>query len=380
MKVGIPKELIAGEQRVAAVPDTIVKMIKAGFEVLVGSGAGEYGYWSDHAYENVGAKIEKNPANLFSQADIILKVQAPTLDSNEIQLMKKGSILIGFLSPLLHQDIIQPLNDKNITTFSLDFLPRIARAQTMDVLSSMSNIAGYKSVILAASHLGKFFPMLTTAAGSILPAKVLVIGAGVAGLQAIATARRLGGVVIAMDTRPVVAEQIKSLGAEFASLEVTHREMQDTGGYATELPPEFYKQEQDIIQKHIIDADVVITSAQIPGKRAPLLITEQMVMEMKPGSVIVDLAAENKGNCAILEAGKVVVKHGVTIVGTLNIPSTLPIHASYLYARNLWAFLDHLVPNPTEINFDMTDEIIQACLITHGGETVNPTVKKALGN
>lgn len=382
MKIGIPKELIPDERRVAAVPETVAKMVKAGLEVLVESGAGANAHLSDNDYEKAGAKVESDVVALLGQADILLKVQAPMINpangKNEIQFMKEKSVLIGFLSPLSHQDIIQPLNDKKITTFSMDFLPRIARAQSMDVLSSMSNIAGYKSVILAAYYLGKFFPMLTTAAGTVMPAKVLVIGAGVAGLQAIATARRLGGVVIAMDTRPVVAEQIKSLGAEFASLEVTHEQSQDTGGYAKELPPEFYKQEQDIIRKHIKEADVVITSAQIPGKRAPLLITEEMVKEMKPGSVIVDLAAEQKGNCAVVEPGKVVVKHDVTIIGILNIPSSLPIHASFLYAKNLWAFLNHIVPDGKEIRLDLTDEIIRACLITHDGETVNAVIKQAL--
>lgn len=382
MKIGIPKELLPDECRVAAVPETVAKMVKAGMAVSVESGAGLNAHITDSEYEKAGATIETDTTKLFSQSDIILKVQAPMLnsarDNHEIHFMKEGATLIGFFLPLTHIDIIQRLNNKKITMFSMDFLPRIARAQSMDVLSSMSNIAGYKSVILAAYYLGKFFPMLTTAAGTILPAKVLVIGAGVAGLQAIATARRLGGVVIAMDTRPVVAEQIKSLGAEFSSLEVTHEQSQDTGGYAKELPPEFYKQEQDIIRKHIKEADVVITSAQIPGKRAPLLITEEMVQEMKPGSVIVDLSVEQKGNCALSEPGKVVVKHDITIVGILNIPSTLPIHASFLYARNLFAFLNHLVPDGKEIHLDLTDEMIKSCLITYHGETVNDSVKQAL--
>lgn len=382
MKIGIPKELIPDERRVAAVPETVVKMVTSGLEVLVESGAGANAHIADKEYEKSGAKIEGDASVLLSQSDIVLKVQYPIINQvkgkHEIQMMKDQSTLIGFLSPLAHLDIIQYLNEKKITMFSLDFLPRIARAQSMDVLSSMSNIAGYKSVILAAYYLGKFFPMLTTAAGTILPAKVLVIGAGVAGLQAIATARRLGGVVIAMDTRPIVAEQIKSLGAEFVSLEVTHEQSQDTGGYAKELPPEFYKQEQDIISKHIKEADVVITSAQIPGKRAPLLITDEMVQMMKPGSVIVDLAAEQRGNCALVDPGKIVVKHDVTVVGTLNIPSTLPIHASFLYAKNLWAFLNHLVPDGKEIRLNMTDEIINGSLITHDGETVNAMIKQAL--
>lgn len=382
MKVGIPKEILPEERRVAAVPQTVAKMVNAGMEVLVESGAGFYAYIEDKEYEKVGAKIETNIETLFNQADIVLKVQRPIFDQkkgkHEIQLMKEKAILIGILLPLTHPDIIERLNEKKLTSFSLDFLPRIARAQSMDVLSSMSNIAGYKSVIMAADHLGKLFPMMTTAAGTILPAKVIVIGAGVAGLQAIATARRLGGVVIAFDTRPVVAEQVKSLGAEFVSLEVSHEESQDVGGYAKELPPEFYKKEQEIISKHLKEADVIITSALIPGKRSPLLITEEMIRGMKPGSVIVDLAIEQKGNCALSEPGKVIIKHGVTIMGVLNIPSSVPIHASQLYAKNIWTFLNYLAPEGKAIHLDLTDEIIKGCLITHEGKTIHPVVKQTM--
>lgn len=376
MKIGIPKETIQGEHRVAAVPETVAKMIKLGMEVWVESGAGTNAYISDKAYQEAGARIELDATALLNQSDIVLKVQCPLVSLN----MKENSTLIGFLSPLMNLDMIRLLNKNRITTFSMDFLPRIARAQSMDVLSSMSNIAGYKSVILAAYHLGKFFPMLTTAAGTIAPVKVLVIGAGVAGLQAIATARRLGGVVIAMDTRPVVEEQVKSLGAEFASLEVKHEESQDSGGYAKELSPDFYAKEQEIISKHIKDADVVITTALIPGKRAPLLITEDMVKLMKAGSVIVDLAVEQQGNCALSVPGEIIKKHDVTIVGQLNIPSTLPVHASYLFSRNVFAFLSHIAPDGRTINMDMSDEIVKSCLITHDGETVNVVVKKALEN
>lgn len=380
MKIGVPKESLPEEKRVAAVPETVAKMIKAGMEVLVGSGAGLGSYIQDIEYEKVGAKIETNCESLLGQADVILKVQRPLLDNkknqHEIDCMKENATLIGVLQPLAYPEILEKLNAKKITAFSMDLLPRIARAQSMDVLSSMSNIAGYKSVILAANHLGKFFPMLTTAAGTIHPAKVVVIGAGVAGLQAIATAKRLGAVIVALDTRPIVAEQVKSLGATFDLLEVSHEAAQDAGGYAKELSLEFYKKEQEIIQKHLKEADVVITSAIIPGKGAPLLITEAMVQEMKGGSVIVDLAVDQKGNCALSEPGKIVVKHGVTIIGLLNLPSTMPIHASQLYAKNLWTFLNYLVPEGKAIQLDLTDELIQGCLITRNGETVNAIIKQ----
>lgn len=382
MKIGIPKELLAEENRVAAVPETVAKMVKNGMEVFVESGAGTRSFFNDEEYEKVGAKIAKDVASIYQMADIILKVQSPTVNLEDHQLeiaaMKENAILIGILQPLLHVDVIKTLNAKKITSFSLDFLPRIARAQAMDVLSSMSNIAGYKSVIMAADYLGKFFPMLTTAAGTIFPAKVLVIGAGVAGLQAIATARRLGAVVTALDTRPPVEEQVKSLGAEFVSLEVTHEQSQDEGGYAKELPPEFYKEEQDIIQKHLQSADVVITSALIPGKRAPLLITEAMVKGMKPGSVIVDLSAAQKGNCALTEPDKIINKYGITIIGILNMPSTMPIHASQLYAKNIWTFLNYIAPEGKEVPFDFADEIIKSTMITYHGEIANPIVKEVL--
>lgn len=377
MKICIPKEILPGECRVAAVPETTTKMVKSGMEVTVETGAGLLSYLEDKDYEDVGASIAPDHTSLFNLADIVLKVHRPIMDESsgkhEIDLMKEKSILIAPLYPMQNKDLVSKLNAKKITAFSLDLLPRIARAQSMDILSSMSNLAGYKSVIMASDHLGKLFPMMTTAAGTIMPAKVIVIGAGVAGLQAIATARRLGGVVIAFDTRPVVAEQIKSLGAEFVSLETSHEQSQDTGGYAKEETPEFYQHEQEVIHKYIKEADVVITTALIPGKRAPILITEQMVQEMKHGSVIVDLAAEQQGNCMITEPGKIVVKHGVTLIGLLNLPSTLPMNASQLYSRNLFTFLNYIAPQlGNDASLDRTDDIIKGCLITYQGEIVHP--------
>jgi NAD(P) transhydrogenase subunit alpha len=377
MKVGIPKEIISGEKRVAAVPETVTKMVKAGMAVHVESQAGLLSYFEDKAYEQAGARIAPNHQALFDQSDVVLKVQRPLIEgqSEEIDFIKEKTTLIAPLYPKQNPGLLAKLNAKKITAFSLDLLPRIARAQSMDILSSMSNLAGYKSVILAADYLGKMFPMMITAAGTIMPAKVMVIGAGVAGLQAIATARRLGGVVIAFDTRPIVEEQVKSLGADFVSLETKHEQSQDSGGYAKEQSPEFYQHEQDIIHKYLKEADVVITTALIPGKRAPILITDQMVQEMKPGSVIVDLAAEQQGNCTMTEPGKIIVKHEITIIGLLNIPSLLPMNASLLYSRNLFSFLNYVAPQLNQDSLDRTDDIIKNCLITYQGETVHPALK-----
>lgn len=364
--VGIVKETTPDEFRVAGSPETVAKMIKAGMEVIVETGAGQHAYFSDNDYVQAGAKIVASHAEAL-QADIVFKVQRP--DQEEVASMKDNAILIAPLFLSRNPDLLNALIAKKITSFSLELLPRIARAQSMDILSSMSNLAGYKSVVMAADHLGKIFPMLTTAAGTIQPARVIVIGAGVAGLQAIATARRLGGVVIAFDTRPAAGEQVKSLGADFVSMEVSHEQSQDAGGYAKEQTAAFYQSEQEIIHKYIKETDVVITTALIPGKRAPILITEAMVKEMKPGSVIVDLAVEQQGNCVLSEPGKIVVKHGVTIIGILNLPSTLPVNASQLYSKNLFSFLNYIAPQIKENKFDMTDDIIKGSLTTLNGES-----------
>ncbi|VVC77242.1 NAD(P) transhydrogenase subunit alpha part 1 [Aquicella siphonis] len=382
MKIGIPREVMPGEKRVAAVPETVSRMIKAGMEVAVESGAGLLSHIEDKDYQQAGAVIASDHQTLFAQADVILKVNKPVMDEklhmHELDMMKEGTTLIAPLYPARNPDLVKQLIEKKITSFSLDMLPRIARAQSMDILSSMSNLAGYKSVILAADHLGKIFPMLTTAAGTILPAKVIVIGAGVAGLQAIATARRLGGVVIAFDTRPVVAEQVKSLGADFVSLETSHEQSQDTGGYAKEQTAEFYQKEQEIIRQYSREADVIITTALIPGKRAPILITESMVREMKRGSVIVDLAVEQEGNCELSEPGQIIVRHDVTIIGILNIPSTVVSNASQLYSKNLLAFLSYIAPQLQASRLDMTDEIVKGCLVTYQGDVLNAVVKQVL--
>lgn len=361
MKVGIPKEISSGEARVAATPETVQKMQNNGFEIFIETGAGTKSFISDQAYAQAGATIQPTSQALYQQADIILKVQPPLL--SEIHLLNPKTILITPIIPTLHAELIAPLIKRGVTIFSLSLLPRIARAQAMDTLSSMSNIAGYKSVLLAANHLPKFFPMLTTAAGTILPAKMIVIGAGVAGLQAIATARRLGAVVIAFDTRPITEEQVKSLGAEFVSLATSPATAQDNQGYAKEQSAGFYTHEQDIINRYLKNTDVIITTALIPGKPAPLLITKKMVETMKPGSVIVDLAIEQGGNCAFSEAGKIVLKHDITIIGLLNLPSTLSAHASQLFAKNIWSFLNYLQPQLPPATYDLSDDIIKNCLL-----------------
>jgi len=375
MKIGIPKEILP-EQRVAVIPDIVSKMVKVGMEVHVQADAGTHAHIADAAYRDAGAQIASTAAALYQQAEVILKINPP--DDSEINLFKDNTILIAALAPLRHLDLMNKLNKKNVAAFSLDQVPRIARAQTMDILSSMSNLAGYKSVILAADYLGKIFPMLTTAAGTLLPAKVIVIGAGVAGLQAIATARRLGGVVLAFDTRPAAAEQVKSLGANFVSLETTHEQSQDAGGYAKAQSAAFYAKEQEIIQQYLKDADVVITTALIPNQRAPILITEAMVKGMKAGSVIVDLAVEQQGNCEISEPGKIVSKYDVTLIGLLNLPSTLPVHASQLYSKNIFSFLNYIAPQIENKQFDLSDDIVKSCLLMQNGTIIHATLKQAL--
>jgi proton-translocating NAD(P)+ transhydrogenase subunit alpha len=376
VRVGVPKETLPGERRIAAVPETVGKMTKAGIQVVVEAGAGEAAFISDHEFERAGATIAPSAQVLFAEADVLLKVNKPTTD--EIGLMKEGAVLISFLQPFASPEIIKKLAERKITALSMEMVPRITRAQRIDALSTMSTVAGYKVVLMAANACGRFFPMLSTAAGTIQPARAIIIGAGVAGLQAIATAKRLGAVVTAFDVRPAAGEQVKSLGAEFVSLEVPHEQAEDVGGYAKELPQEFYKKEQELIRKHSKEADIIITTALIPGKRAPILITEEMIKEMKPGSVIVDMSVEQGGNCALSELGKEVVKHGVTIIGLLNIPSTMPVHASLLYARNILAFLNLISPDGKSAKIDLSDDIIKGSLITHDGQIVHSAIREAV--
>lgn len=379
MKVAIPKEIMTGERRVAATPETVDKMIKAGLEVRIESEAGQAASFFNADYEKVGAKIAPDAASVYANADFILKIQRPLMNEkigkHEADLIKEGAILIALLQPLAYPDLAKTLAEKKITAFSVDLIPRITRAQRMDVLSSMASIAGYKAVLLAASTFGKLIPMMTTAAGTLPPAKALILGAGVAGLQAIATAKRLGATVEAFDTRPAVKEQVKSLGAEFVELDLGHEQAEDAGGYAKELSPEFYKKEKELIHQRVKGADIVITTALIPGKKAPVLITAEMVKDMKKGSVIVDMSVEQGGNCELSKMGQEVVEEGVTIIGATNLASSVPIHASQMYSKNLLNFLFHLYVNK-ELKLDLNDEITRGSLLTHKGEILHTGVKK----
>ncbi|MBI5888558.1 MAG: Re/Si-specific NAD(P)(+) transhydrogenase subunit alpha [Deltaproteobacteria bacterium] len=374
MKIAVLKETAPYERRVAAVPETIAKLVKSGAEVIVESGAGKESFIEDQDFEAVGARIEPGTKAALAGADIVIKVNKPT--DAEIDSMKSGAVFMGFMSAFTSPDTVKRLAEKNITSLAMEMVPRITRAQRMDALSTMSTIAGYKAVLIAATACGRFMPMLTTAVGTVPPAKAIVIGVGVAGLQAIATARRIGAVVTAFDTRPAAGEQAKSLGADFVAMDVDHSHAEDAGGYAREQSADFYKQEQELIRKYSKDADIIITTALIPGKPAPVLITEEMVKEMKPGSVIVDLAVEQGGNCPISEAGKQVIKHRVILVGQLNLPSTLPVHASLLYAKNILAFLNLILPDGKTLKVDPADDIIKGSMITHDGQITHPALKK----
>jgi NAD(P) transhydrogenase subunit alpha len=366
MKVGIPKETGAGERRVALVPDGVRRLADAGVEVAVEAGAGEGAAIADSAYQEAGARIS---TDVYADTDLVAKVQKPSED--EVARLREGQALVGLLQPLTSPDLVRALAERRVTAFSMDSIPRITRAQPMDALSSQSTAAGYKAVLLAAVHLGKFFPMLTTAAGTIAPARVLVLGAGVAGLQAIATARRLGGVVSAFDVRPVVKEQVESLGATFLELDVEGAE--GVGGYAVALAEDEHAREQELIGRHVAESDAVVSTALIPGRPAPILITADAVRAMRPGSVIVDLAAEAGGNCELTAPGETVVKDGVTIVGETNLPATMPTHASQMYSRNVVTLLDHLIVDG-ELALDFEDEITRETCVTHEGRILKEPV------
>jgi NAD(P) transhydrogenase subunit alpha len=358
MKIGVPKETVSGERRVAMVPELVPKLTGLGFEVFIETGAGADAGFPDQQYAEHGARIESGVLRI---ADIVLKVRPP--DSSEIQRLREESILIGLLEPYTNSAAIQLLDQKRITAFAMELMPRIARAQPMDALSAMSTIAGYKAVLLAADHLSKFFPLLMTAAGTVPPARVFVIGAGVAGLEAIGTARRLGALVEAYDTRPAVKEEVESVGAKFVELALDTAGAEEKGGYARAETAEFYRRQQEMMVQHISAADVVITAALVRDQRAPVLVTEEMVRQMRPGSVIVDLASDQGGNCVLTELGRDVIKHGVTIIGPANLPSSMAFHASELYARTVNNFLLHLV-HDGKIQIDKDDELAQATLIT----------------
>lgn len=371
MKVAIPKELTHDERRVALVPETATKLIADRLDVAVQAGAGARAFISDDAYRQAGAKVVTHAADLVQDAGAVLKVQAPM--PSEVELLASGTVLISFLQPATQGDIVKALARRGVTAFSLELLPRISRAQSMDALSSQASAAGYKAVLLAAERLGKFFPMMMTAAGTVAPSRVLVMGAGVAGLQAIATARRLGAVVSAYDVRPAVKEEVQSLGATFIELPLETQEGE--GGYAREQSEEFLRKQRQLIGEHIAKSDVVITTAAVPGRRAPLLVTGDMVKGMRPGSVIVDLAAETGGNVELTEPGRVVDVDGVTIIGTRNIPSTMPLTTSQLYARNVANLLLHLAKDGA-ITLDFSDEITKGACVTHAGEIVNERARQ----
>ena len=361
IRVAVTKEKTAGEKRVALLPETVSRLIKKGFEVAVEAGAGVGSHFADALYQEAGAKIISNANELLANAQIVLKVQAPQI--SEVEAMKAGTILIGFISAHQNKEIVEQLKNKQITTFAMELIPRVTRAQAMDALSSQATVAGYKAALVAANLSGRFFPMLTTAAGTIRPAKVLVMGAGVAGLQAIATARRLGAVVEAYDVRRAVKEQVESLGARFVELAV---DAEAQGGYARELTEEEKLRQKELVASHVSRADVVITTAQIPGRAAPRLITEEMVASMKPGSVVVDLAAESGGNCAFTKAGEVVEQNGIKIYGPTNLPSELPMHASEMVAKNILNLLMLLTKEGTTLDLDWSDEIIAGAVLTGG--------------
>jgi NAD(P) transhydrogenase subunit alpha len=378
MIVGVPKETFPGERRVALVPTALRPLIKAGLEVLVETGAGASAGYPDSSYADKGAKIASTRGEVFG-ADIVVQVRGyganPDEGKADVERMRSGQIVIAMFEPLTSIPAAKEVAAKGATLFAMELIPRITRAQSMDVLSSMATIAGYKAVLLAADNLPKMFPMMMTAAGTISPAKVFVVGAGVAGLQAIASAKRHGAIVEAYDIRPAVKEQIESLGGKFLELELDAGDAEDKGGYAKAMGEEFYRKQREMMTKVVAETDVVITTAAVPGKKAPILVTAEMVRGMTPGSVIVDLAAERGGNCELTRPGETVDENGVLILGPLNIPTTLPFHASQMYAKNVSTFLSHLVKDG-KVELNMEDEITRDTMVCRDGEIVNPAMRE----
>lgn len=373
MKIAVLKEQKNPEKRVALTPDVVKTLVKAGFKCHIETSAGDGSGFYDSSYVAAGAVIEQDRASLLGDAGILLKVNAPSLE--EVSLLKEGAVIIAFMYAYTIPEIVAACNAKKISTFAMDSVPRISRAQKMDALSSQSNLAGYKAVLLGANALGKIFPLMMTAAGTITPARVLIFGAGVAGLQALATAKRLGAVVEVTDVRVETKEQVESLGGRF--LQVQSDGVQTEGGYATEVSEAYLQKQKELISKHVAEADIVITTALVIGKKAPLLITEDMVKTMKPGSVIVDMAVESGGNCELSEFNKTVVKHGITLVGEANLPGLVAVNASELYAKNISTLLLHLA-DKEHFKWDMDEEITKGSLITHNGDIVNEFTKEIL--
>ena len=379
MIIGVPKEIYPGERRVALVPMVVPILTKAGCEVVIEAGAGEEAGYPDSHYVQKGAKIIPERAAVFESADII--VQVLCYGSNDITgkadlpLLRRDQVLIGFLRPLGSMKVIQEIANTGVTSFAVELVPRTTRAQSMDALSSMGTICGYKAVLIAADTLPRIFPMLTTAAGTITPARVLIIGAGVAGLQAIATARRLGAVASAYDLRPAAKEQVQSLGGRFIELPIEAKDAQDARGYGTAQDESFYARQRELLGRVVAESDVVITAAVVPGKQSPVLVTADMVKGMAPGSVIFDLASERGGNCELTKTGQTVIEHGVRIIGRINLASGVPYHASQMYARNVTAFIVHILKDG-KVRLDRDDEIIRETLLTSGGEVVNDRVRE----
>ncbi|HUQ98280.1 MAG TPA: Re/Si-specific NAD(P)(+) transhydrogenase subunit alpha [Gemmatimonadaceae bacterium] len=382
MLIGVPREIASGERRVAIVPEVIPQLTRAGHQVMIERGAGIRAGFTDDAYRTAGCDLADSISEVYAAARIVLKVQRPGRESEsgeaELDMMKPGTVLIGLLQPSGDPSLFQQLAEREIIACAMELVPRTTRAQMMDALSSQSTVAGYKAVLIAANALQKFFPMLMTAAGTVRPAKVLVIGAGVAGLQAIATARRIGAVVEAFDTRPVVKEQVQSLGATFVELDVHAEDAQDAGGYAKELSKDHIKREKELIHQRAQQADVIITTALVPGRKAPLLIEAATVAAMRPGSVIVDLAGEQGGNCELTVPGETVVQHDVSIIAPLHISSDLAYHASQMYAKNISALVTLMAPKG-ELNLNFTDDIIDAVCITAGGKVRHKPTLQRLG-
>lgn len=381
MIVAIPKENCFGEKRIALIPQDVSVLAKGGAEVVVESGAGRQAFYEDAEFVSHGARIESDRLRLFSEADLLLVVRGPGSDpefsATDLDVLRAGTALVGLFEPLASPEIMQSLAERGLVVFSMELIPRVTRAQSMDVLSSMATIAGYKGVLLAAQHSPRMFPLMMTAAGTLTPARLLVLGAGVAGLQAIATARKLGAVVEAYDVRPAVKEQVESLGARFVELALDTSKAETSGGYATVQSEEFYRQQREILQEYLSRSDVVITTAAVPGKRAPVLISEEMFAHLLPGSVIVDLAAEKGGNCALTVPGERIVRNGVTVIGPTNLLSEVAVQASQMFSKNVSSFLGEIFKdNHSNLNFE--SEIVKGTLVTNEGNLVHPAVIEAL--
>lgn len=382
MLIAVPKEIAHGENRVALTPEVVSKLIKKGFEVIVESNAGLKAGFTNEQYEKAGGKIVQSAKEIFENGEIILKVHRPQVNEelakHELDMMKDGQLLISFMYALHYPQDAVKCSEKKVNVIAMDMIPRTTLAQRMDALSSQANIAGYKSVILCANHLGKIFPMMMTAAGTIQPARVVIMGAGVAGLSALGTAKRLGAIVEVSDIRPTVKEEVESLGGRFIEVETTEN-MQDERGYAKQASEEFLRKQKEVIFKHVTNADIVITTALVPGKKAPILVTEEMIKNMRPNSVVLDMATEFGGNCELSENKKTVVKHNVTIIGEPNLPSLVPYHASDMYAKNLLNLIEY-ASKDGKFNHNMDDEIIKGSTIVKDGQIVNDRIKQVLNN